>query len=360
MNPKGLALPESIRPSRGGDSLLRVESQAIYLALALGAIGAIVGFLVGRQDPHPPLAGPGSFGLFAAWSATIVVALISAVGYWRSRSRPGQEWKLELAPWTVVVNTLSVVVTHAALAFLATYAVCLLLAQALIGLPVAGFLGAVLMALTFGLAAYVVFPSVARMTTQRAATLLMAFVFMGALTSAITTSDPVWWKEHFSQLGTYNDVSSWIFNGTLIAGGLLVTTFAVYISHDMHVLLAAGRLSDKSSPRMVSGLFVAMGVMLAGVGLFPVDVSFWIHTLSASGMAITYIVLLVRGRRHLGGMPPTYFVAVSGFLAATIVSTVLYLTGNFSLTGLEITVFALIFGWITVFIRFLGVVGDDE
>jgi len=340
--------------------LLRVESQAIYLALTLGAVGAIVGFFVARQDPHPPLAGPGSFGLFAAWSATVVVALISAVGYWRSRGRPGQEWKLELAPWTVVVNTLSVVITHAALAFLATYAVYLLLAQALIGLPVAGFLGAVLMALTFGLAAYVVFPSVARMTTQRAATLLMAFVFMGALTSAITTSDPVWWTEHFSQLGTYNDVSSWIFNGTLIAGGLLVTTFAVYISHDMHVLLAAGKLSDKSSPRMVSGLFVAMGAMLAGVGLFPVDVSFWIHTLSASGMAIAYIVLLVRGRRHLGGMPATYFVAVSGFLAATVVAIVLYLTSNLSLTGLEITVFALIFGWITVFIRFLGVVGESE
>ncbi len=350
----------SPRIMRAADSTLRIESQAVYLALAFGAIGALVGLLVARGVPHPPLAGSGSFGLFAAWSATVATALISGVGYWRSRNREGQEWRLELARWTVVVNTLSVVVIHSALAFLATYAVFLLLALAVVGLPVSGFLGAILLAITLGLSAYVVFPSVAHMTTQRAATLLMAFVFMGALTSAVTTSDPAWWKEHFSQLGTYNDVSSAIFNGTLIAGGLLVTTFAVYISHDMHVLLAAGKLADKSSPRVVSGLFVAMGAMLAGVGIFPVDAHFWIHTLSASGMAVAFLVLLIGGRRHLGGMPLTYFVAVTGFLVATVAAVVLYLTMRLSLTALEVAVFALIFGWITVFIRFLGLAGERE
>ena len=353
-------VPESVSPAHSADSLLRVESLAVYLALALGAVGALVGVIFTRVDQHPPLAGPGSFGLFAAWSATVVTAVISGVGYWRSRNRQGQEWRLEIATWTAWVNTLSVVVVHSALAFLATYAAYLLLALGLIGLPVSSFLGAVLMAITFGLAAYLTFPSVARMTTQRAATLLMSFVFMGTLTSAVTSSDPVWWKEHFSQLGTYNDVSSWIFNGTLIAGGLLVTTFAVYVSHDMHALLAQGRLSDKSSPRLVSGLFVAMGAGLAGVGLVPVDVSFWIHTISASGMAVIYIVLLVRGRRHLGGMPPTYFTAVWCFLATLIAVVVLYATKNLSLTALEVTVFALIFGWITVFIRFLGLAGDRD
>ena len=52
---------------------------------------------------------------------------------------------------------------------------------------------------------------------------------------------------------------------------------------------------------MVSGLFVAMGVMLAGVGLVPVDVSFLIHTLSASGMAVAFLVLLIGGRATSAG-----------------------------------------------------------
>ena len=48
------------------------------------------------------------------------------------------------------------------------------------------------------------------------------------------------------------------------------------------------------------------------------------------------------------------------FLAALIVSVVLFVVGYFSLTAFEIVVFALIFGWIAVFIRFLGVTGQRE
>ena len=83
------------------------------------------------------------------------------------------------------------------------------------------------------------------MTTQRMSSLLMAFIVLGTLTAMVTTPDPEWWTVHFSQLGTFDDLSSWIFNGTLIAGGLLVTTFAVYIANDMQALVDAGRLSNQ-------------------------------------------------------------------------------------------------------------------
>jgi len=341
-------------------SALHTRSQAVYLALVFGAIGAVVGFVSTRLQPHPPLVGPGSFGLWAACAATVVAGLVSAFGYWRAQHRPGQEWRHEVATWTATVNTISVVLVHSALAFLATYAMFAVLAQALIGFPVLSFFGTVMMAATCGLTAYLVFPSVADMTTQRMATLLLAYVVIGALTSAVTTSDPEWWKVHFSQLGTYGDVSSWMFNATLVVAGLLVTTFAVYISHDMNALVNAGRLTNKASPRMVSGLFVAMGVMLAGVGVFPVDLYFGMHTACASGVAVAFLVLLIRGRRHLAGMPSGYFVASFAFLLGVAGSVVLWLTRVFSLTALEVSVFTLIFAWIVVFIRFLGLTEDRE
>ena len=87
------------------------------------------------------------------------------------------------------------------------------------------------------------------MTTQRMSSLLMAFIVLGTLTAMVTTPDTEWWKVHFSHLGTFDDLSSWIFNGTLIAGGLLVTTFAVYIANDMHALVAAGRLVEPVARR---------------------------------------------------------------------------------------------------------------
>jgi hypothetical protein len=103
-----------------------------------------------------------------------------------------------------------------------------------------------------------------------------------------------------------------------------------------------------------------MGVMLACVGLIPVDVNLLLHNLSATGMALMFLALLIAGPRLLRGMPRTYFLSAWAFLAATVLSVVLFVVTYFSLTAFEIIVFALIFGWIAVFIRFLGVTGQHE
>jgi hypothetical membrane protein len=153
-----------------------------------------------------------------------------------------------------------------------------------------------------------------------------------------------------------------VFNGTLIAAGLLVTTFAVYIANDMRALAAEGVLENPRGTRIVPVLFVVMGIMLACVGVFPVDVNFALHNISASGMAAMFLVLLIGGPKFLRGMPRTYFVASWAFLAAMVASVILFIpaVGFFSLTAFEIIVFALIFGWIAVFIRFLGVTGRQD
>jgi hypothetical membrane protein len=349
--------PEGVAPA----PTLRAESEAIYAAAAAGALGALYGLVVALVVPDIPLADTtGAFGLFAAIGAAVVAAAASGTGYWRSRNHPGQEWRKSLASWKFTVNTISVVIVHTALAFLATYAGFRLLGLGFIGLPVITFWAIVLMTVTLGLTAYIVYLSVSRMNTQRMSSLLMAFIVIGTLTAMLTTPDPEWWKVHFSQLGTFDDLSSWVFNGTLIAGGLLVTTFAVYIANDMEALLSAGVLTNPRSPRIVSTLFVIMGIMLACVGIFPVDFSLLLHNLSATGMAIMFLVLLIAGPKLLRGMPRTYFLSAWAFLAATVLSVILFVVTYFSLTAFEIIVFALIFGWIAVFIRFLGVTGQHE
>ncbi|MDL9979545.1 DUF998 domain-containing protein [Microbacterium sp. ASV49] len=354
------ALPEETVPTPGR----RAESQAVYLALAAGALGAVYGLVVGLLAPDRKLAGVAdSFGVWAACGAAVVAVIVATMGYWRARNRPGQEWRQSLPSWKYIVNTVSVVVVHAALAFVFVYALYRVLAAGFIGLPIITFWAVVMMAVTLGLTTWIVYLSVSAMTTQRMSTLLLVFIAIGTLTAMVTTPDPDWWTVHFSQLGTFeNDLSSWVFNGTLIAGGLLVTTFAVYIANDMRELAAAGVLTNPRGPRVVPVLFVVMGIMLACVGLFPVDVNLAVHNLSASGMAVMYLILLIGGPRFLRGMPRTYFVASWAFLAATVVTVILFIpaVGYFSLTAFEILVFALIFGWIAVFIRFLGVAGRQD
>ena len=349
ISPRTLAEPS-------GAPAPRAESEAVYLALGAGLVGAIYGFVVSLAAPSLSFAGDDPFAVWAAIGSAVVAAAASTAGYWRARGRPGQEWRRTLPSWKFVVNTVSVVIVHTALAFLATYALYRVLALGFIGLPVITFWAVVLMAVTLGLTSYIVYLSVSSMTTQRMSSLLMAFIVIGTLTAMVTTPDPEWWAVHFSQLGTFDNLSSAIFNGTLIAGGLLVTTFAVYIANDMEALAEAGVLTNPRGARVVPALFVVMGVMLACVGIFPVDVNLALHNLSASGMAAMFLVLLVSGPALLRGMPGTYFVASWAFLGATVLSVILFVPaiGYFSLTAFEIIVFALIFGWIAVFIRFLG------
>jgi hypothetical membrane protein len=354
-NAAPVPLPDAAVPA----TTRKTEAAAVYLAFGAGIVGAVYGLISSLIATDLVLASSNvSFGFLAAAGAAVVAVAAATTGYWLARSTPGQEWRQQLPSWKFTVNTISVVVVHAALAFVMTLALYRVLGLGFIGLPVITFWAVVLMAVTLGLTAWIVYLSVSRMTTQRMSTLLMAFVVIGTLTAMVTTPDPEWWKVHFSQLGTFDDLSSWVFNGTLIAGGLLVTTFAVYIANDMQVLADAGLLTSARGVTAVPALFVVMGIMLACVGIFPVDVNLWLHNLSASGMAVMFLVLLIGGPRFLAGMPRTYFVASWTFLAATVLSVVLFVVGYFSLTAFEIIVFALIFGWIAVFIRFLGVTGQ--
>ena len=216
-----------------------VESRAVHLALAAGVIGGVFGLVLAATLDNPSLR---TFGLLAAVGSAIVTAAASGYGYWRSRYEPGQEWRLGLSAWKFSVNTASVILAQGALAFLAAYVAFLVLSLGFIGLTVSGFWAVVLMGITLGLSAYITFLAASRMTTQGMSSLLMSFIVVGTLTAMVTTPDPLWWQVHFSQLGTFGDVSSWIFNGVLIAGGLVVTTFAVYLSNDIENLRASGGL----------------------------------------------------------------------------------------------------------------------
>jgi len=346
-------LPDAQAPAPS----LRSESEAVYAATAAAILGALYGFAIG-SIPALPLWGDWSFGATAAIGAGVVAAASAAVGYWRVRLLPGHEWRQQLPSWTFTINTISVVVVHTVLAVLASLAAYLVLGRGFQGLLMNGFWSVVLMAVTLGLTAYAVYLSVSQMTTQRMSMLLMSFVVLGTLTAMATSPDPDWWQIHFSHLGTFTALSSYVFNGTLIAGGLLVTTFALYIANDMRVLVERGVLTDAKSPRTVPTILVIMGIMLAFVGIVPVDVNLLVHNLAASGMAAMYLGLLIAGPRLLRGMPRTYVLSSWAFLAALLVSVALFVVGYFGLTAFEIIVFALIFGWIAVFIRFLGVTGQ--
>lgn len=329
---------------------LRAESEALLAAGISGSAGAAVGLIIGLIGGATALWGEWSFAAWTALAASVAAGISSALGYWRSRTTDGQEWRREITNVRYVISTASVVVAHVALTAIATLALFAVLSRSFIGLELNTFWTTVLMAVVTGMAGWLSYLSSSQMTTQRLTSLLVTFIAIGTLAAMLTTSDPKWWHLHFSQLGTFGDLSSFLFNGTLIAGGLLVTTFTLYVAHDLRAVGEPPR-----GTRIVSVALVVMGVMLALVGVFPVNVNMWMHNLSASGMALMYLLLLIGGPWILTRLPRAYFLASWAFLGALVASIVLFAIGYFGLTAFEIIVFALIFGWLAVFIRFLGV-----
>ncbi|EIC06611.1 hypothetical protein HMPREF1529_00752 [Microbacterium sp. oral taxon 186 str. F0373] len=348
-------LPAEAEADRAPAPSLRVEAEALLAAAIAAVSGGVVGLIIGLLGVGVRLWGDASLASWAAAGAGLAAAVSSALGYWRARTTDGQEWRRRIASWRYVVSTASVVIAHGALAMIGTVALFAVLSRAFINVELTAFWTTVLAATATGLSGWLSYLSASRMTTQRLTTLLVTFIGIGTLAAMITTSDPMWWTYHFSQLGTFGDMSSFLFNGTLIAGGLLVTTFTLYVSHDLAALGEGPR-----GIRVVGTALAIMGVMLACVGIFPVNVNMLLHNLSASGMALMFLLLLVGGPWIVRRMPRAYFLASWAFLAGLLVSIALFATGYFGLTAFEIIVFALIFGWLAVFIRFMVVADQPE
>lgn len=333
---------------------LAVESEALLAgAVAAGLTGIIAAFLF--AGGVWPLWGGFSVGLVAAVAVLLVGIGAGAAGYWRSRNLPGQEWRHRLKPWKFSVDVGTVAAVHGIIGFILTMVVFVMLQRSFEGLVVDVWTSIGAVAVASGLAAYWIYLSVSSITTPKLAMLLIVFMASATLASMATAQDPQWWEYHFSQLGTADDFSSSLFNLALIIGGAFVTTFALYVDRDLTTLVQQGVLERASAPRLVSVVFIFMGVLLAGVGLVPVNVSTPIHNFCAVGMSISFLVLLIGAPWILRGMPRRFFVFCWGGIVLLLASAVLFEPlGYYNLTAFELAAFSIIFGWISVFIRFVS------
>lgn len=335
---------------------LKVESEAVYAGSAAAVVCGIVAFtlFVGRMTP---LWGGFSVGAVAAVAALVASVVIAYVGYWRSRHRPGQEWRLRIRPWKFVLDATTVALVHAALAGIFTASVFVVLQRSFDGLEVDVIIGTIGVVAAAGASGYLVYLSVSDITTRKMATLLVGFMALSTLASIAAVEDEYWWEYHFSQLGTAGDFSAWMFNTTLIVAGFFVTTFTLYLYRDLTTLVERGVLLHRWAPRLMSAVFVILGVMLAGVGLFPLDVNAAAHNGCASGMAAAFAVMVLGAPAILKGLPRRFFVICYVTFAMIIGAFLLFTPiAYYNLTAFELVAFTIIFSWITVFIRFVDAV----
>jgi hypothetical protein len=331
-----------------------LESSALVVGASVFVVAASVAAIAFWGDDLP-IAGKGSVGQFAALGAAIaalIVFVMTRVLMNASMSQPPETRKGRGVPsvrahWYDIG---ALALAYAVIALLGWLAIAGLLDRSFPGAIVFSLSGAVLAGVAIAVTAYAVFLSAVSLTPMLLSVVLVVFLAVGTLTSMLSATDPLWWKENLSTLGISDDISALAFNLTLIIGGVIVTTVAHYAT----ATIPARTIREAHGRRIIRGGLVLIGVLLACVGIFPVDEFFTVHNVSASGMTAVFVSLVIGLRRFVPGMPRVFVLLGYVIVGVIGVMAVFFATGYYTLTAVELVVFLLVFGWLVVFIRNAG------
>ncbi|MFB8387293.1 DUF998 domain-containing protein [Microbacterium sp. NPDC055910] len=327
-------------------ALIDDESAAIIIAASVFVVSAIVAAVVfwGRELP---IAGRGSLGEFVAIAGAVAAALAFAGGRWvasvlKIGGIPGQTRARYL--WFDLV---ALSVAHAAIALLGWTGIATVLEHSFIGATVFTTPAVVMAAAATALSGYAAYLSGLSLTPRQLSLVLALFLAVGMITAMLSSNDPQWWQMNLSALGITHDISSLTFNLTLIISGVIVTTIARFGTAS----LPAETVAERRRRAVVRALFVLIGVMLACVGVFPVDRFFLLHNTVATGMAVAFGVLVIGAPWLLPTVPKTFIVLGYVFVAAVAGLALLFAVGIYNLTAVELIAAVLIFAWIILFLR---------
>jgi hypothetical membrane protein len=188
--------------------------------------------------------------------------------------------------------------------------------------------------------------------TMHLAGLVLVVLVGGILASILTTTDPLWWQLHFSQLGIFGDLSAAFFNTTLKVGGSLVVVFAVRVRRDLRRL---GRRAGRRGAATSAAVFLTViGVNLALVGCIPLNTNKDLHDKVAGMMVLGFAALLLTSPFLLHRLPRRLVVTTSSVFVFLFAGAWLFVTATINLALFEVIAFSAMFVWSGVFTHCLA------
>lgn len=337
-----------------------MESSAILIGATAFVVSAIVATLAfwGR---YSPISGRGSVGEFvalgsaAATLAVFVTARVLVEASTRSRSVPRRGLDVPGARlhW-YDIGALSL--AHAIIALLGWIGVADLLERSFTDAVLYTLSAAALAGVAIAVTSYAVFLSAVSLSPMLLSLILAVFVVVGAFASMLSATDPHWWQENLSTLGISDDLSALAFNLTLVIAGVIVTTIA-------HFATATIPVMDQDEVRgrnRVRTALILIGILLACVGIFPLDRFFTVHGLAASGMVAVFVTMVIGLRWLVPAMPRVFLLLGYFYVIIIVVLAVFYVTGYYNLTAVELVAAVLVFSWLIVFLRTTGAMHWQE
>jgi len=331
------------------------ESIALIVAIAAFVFGGLLATFAfwGRELP---IDGRQSLGDFTALTGAIAAAAgfaVSRIIYQRSARRDSASPNSMRFHWFDLV---ALSLAHGLIALLAWIGIATIMEHSFVGATVFTTPAIFITAAATALSAYVAYLSGTSLSPRQLSLVLAVFLAVGTVAAMLSSADPNWWQLNLSALGITHDISSLAFNLTIFLSGVIVTTIARLGTASLPAITAA----DRRHRAIVRTLFVLLGVLLACVGVFPVDQFLLIHNTVATGMTVAFAALVVGLPWLIPTMPRVFVVLGFAFIGVIILFALLFAAGIYNLTAVELVSALLIFTWIILFLRNVETIGKHR
>lgn len=293
------------------------------------------------------------------------------VGYSRkSRSLQLKQGWLALIRRVVEVFSLSIV--YASTLFFTSFMVFGVLNQ-LMGKSFTSYMTAMCAGFA-GVSGYVTYVQAELMSSKTIASLLPFFVVSGVSTAGLTTDDPYWYNNNFSQLGDRTTFAARMFNATLILAGVCIIIISYFAISE---LLTNYRMRQqwpdthgesnteainhfKARITILAITLTIAGIAFIGIGTFRYTPHPIMHNVFARGLPVVMGVLFLA----LPWLAPQFSKAMYtiSILALVVcgVSMLLWLQGLTSMTNVEALAGMMFLGWFIVFSRQIAAMEADR
>ena len=229
----------------------------------------------------------------------------------------------------------------------------------------------ILCAAIAGVVGYITFVQAELMNAKTIASLLPFFVVSGVSIAGLTSDDPYWYNNNFSQLGDRTTFAARMFNSTLTLAGIciviisyfavseLITTYRLQLQYLDSNAINETPKHFRTRILLLSIMLTLAGIAFVGIGMFRYTPHPILHNVFARGLPCLMSVLMIA----LLACPATLKGRIRGFRSCDCdwaYAGFQWLSGHNTLTNVEALAGMMFLGWFIIFSRQIAAIEADR
>ena len=274
-----------------------------------------------------------------------------------------------------LVESLALSAVYAATTFLTSFALLSMVNEVMGPKVFVGYMAAIC-ATVSGIFGYMTFVQARMMNAKTLASLLPFFIVSGVCVAGLTTDDPYWYHNNFSQLGDRTTFAATMFNSTLMLGGLCIIIISYFAISELVTTERLTRLRHNRSANdpnrgydiahyrlrtTILGVMLTMsGIAFIGIGAFRYTPHPILHNVFARGLPVLMLVLFLLLPWAAPRLSRTVMVTSDLMLLVCAAFGVEWLLGKITLTNVEALACMVYLGWFIVFSRQIAALEADR